>query len=356
MPNQENRSRAFEDIPPDDQLPREIPPRFHLNQLVILLMGLLMTVVVVNLLVLSFLGRYTTNFGYFLNYQKWHLLKGMNDPVQWLILGDSSANQGVIPTIVEEELGGRAVNLATNGDMIMINDLWMLDYYIKKFGPPENVLIVHVYDIWHRDFNPVLLGLMPLNWGFWKESSVTDNLVWNREIQRNIFLERYVPIYSLNNTLGSIIKDIFLNFKNPLRSNWTLEPNGYLPAFDPKPEIVVADARDHIQFASENEFDLSDINQESLAKVKQLADEYGINIYIALGPQYEGMAADQNFREYLDTVMEHLSQFDAQSESIHFISDVKAFPANQMQTADHLIDSGAREYTKWLVEHIMMLR
>jgi hypothetical protein len=87
---------TYKDIPPYDQLPREIPKHFHLRQLTVLLAGMLGMIVVVNLLAIGFLSQYTTNFGYFLNYQKWDLLKRMDKPVQWLILGDSSVNQGII--------------------------------------------------------------------------------------------------------------------------------------------------------------------------------------------------------------------------------------------------------------------
>jgi hypothetical protein len=169
-------------------------------------------------------------------------------------------------------------------------------------------------------------------------------------------LERYVPIYSQNNTLGEIIQGTFLGLRNPFQSDWQLEPDGYLPAFEPKPEVVIADANNHINFVSENNFNISDLNQRAMTQILRLVNEYGINVYIALGPQYEGLSADENFRDYLNSVKEQLSEFASQSESVDFISDVKTFPAEQMQNSDHLIDSSAREFTEWLVEQIKMIR
>jgi hypothetical protein len=356
QPNQPVRDLAFEDIPPNDQLPREILPNYHFNKLLIIFVGMFVVVAVINFLMIDFLGRYSTNFGYFLSYQKWQLLKEVDEPVDWLILGDSSVNQGVLPSIFEQEFGGRSLNLGTNGFMITLDDLWMMEYYMQRFGPPENVIIVHVYDVWHRDFNPVLLGQIPLAWGFWKEFGATETLVWNREIQRDIFLERYVPIYSQNTTLGEIIQDTFLSFRNPFQSDWQLETSGYFPAFEPMPEFVEVDASDHIEFVSENIFNLSDLNQRAMAKIKALADEYSINVYFALGPQYEGLNTNQNFQSYLNSVIEELSEFASLSDHVSFISEIKTFPADQMQNSDHLIDSGAREYTNWLVEQIKLLR
>ena len=354
-----NRARkrpAFEDSVPYEQLPRDIPHPFSLIKLSTLIVGMFLVVVIVNIMMIGFLGQYTTNFGYFLNYQKWQMLKNLDSQVEWLILGDSSVNQGIDPSIFKDELGERAINLGTIGNMITLDDLWMLEYYINKFGPPENIIIAHVFDVWYRDFNPVLLGQIPLSWGFWKEFSATQTLVWNREIQRDIFLERYVPIYSQTSTLGGIIQDTFLKLSNPFQSDWQLNPNGYFPAQQPAPDIVVADAQNKLVFVREKPFKLSDLNQRALSEIQRLAEEHGIKVYLVLGPQYEGLRGEQDFREYLDSVREQLNSYASQSEFVNFISEIKTFPANQMQNFDHLIDSGAREYTNWLIEHIKQLR
>jgi hypothetical protein len=58
--------------------------------------------------------------------------KTVDEPVDWLILGDSSVNQGVIPSIFEDEFGERAINLGTNGIMITLDDLWMIEYLHAK--------------------------------------------------------------------------------------------------------------------------------------------------------------------------------------------------------------------------------
>jgi len=75
-----------------------------------------------------------------------------------------------------------------------------------------------------------------------------------------------------------------------------------------------------------------------------------------MGPQYEGLNADPNFQRYLNSVMDELSEFSHASDRIQFISEVKTFPADQMQNTDHLIDSSAREYTNWLIDQIQSLR
>jgi hypothetical protein len=92
----------------------------------------------------------------------------------------------------------------------------MLEYYIDHFGPPQNVLIAHVYDVWGRSFSPGYLGELPLAWGSWKELSYAAD--WAKEVkaQREIFLTRYFPLYSQNRTLAGILRDSFTRLRNPL--------------------------------------------------------------------------------------------------------------------------------------------
>ncbi|MBZ0305522.1 MAG: hypothetical protein K8I82_05590, partial [Anaerolineae bacterium] len=83
-------------------------------------------------------------------YQKWGLIQDLDAPVDWLIVGDSSANHGVIPAIITQELGGEALNVATFGDWLFVDDAWMIETHIRQVGAPKNIIIVHVPDMYHR--------------------------------------------------------------------------------------------------------------------------------------------------------------------------------------------------------------
>ena len=65
------------------------------------LAGSLVMLVCINLGMIWYLGNYTSNYGYWTIHQKWQLLEHLDQPVDWLILGDSSCNQGVMPADFE---------------------------------------------------------------------------------------------------------------------------------------------------------------------------------------------------------------------------------------------------------------
>ena len=57
--------------------------------------------------------------------------------------------------------GESAINLATIGDATVVNDAWMLETYLERFGRPNKVVIVHAYDIWHRELKQNVVVQIP---------------------------------------------------------------------------------------------------------------------------------------------------------------------------------------------------
>ncbi len=352
MPSQE--SPAIVDKVPYKALPREVLARVGLHGLLRDLLATLALLVVLNFAARWYLSEYTTNYGYWMIYQKWKLLTRLDAPVDWLILGDSSCNQGVIPALFESELGETGLNLCTIGNMTALEDLWMLEEYIQRFGPPENVLIVHVYDMWWRDFDPALLARIPLPWGYWQDFSLSEQVVGGVP-RGTLFLQSYVPLYSQNATVGDILRKTLLLQANPFASPWQLDQAGFLPAYESRQESVELDTKRHIEFVSQNASSFSEINRAALERIFALADRHGFQVYLAMSPVYEGLYADEAYQAYLGDVQAQLASFAAQSQYVHFIPAVKTFPAGQMQNADHLVLSGAQEYTRWLIGEINWL-
>jgi hypothetical protein len=97
-------------------------------------------------------------------------------------------------------------------------------------------------------------------------------------------------------------------------------------------------------------------NQLALESIRQLAQEHGIDVYFASAPVYEGLYNQAAFQEHLAGVQAMLHGYTADSPCLHQVSEVKTFPAEVMQTVDHLTDPAAREYTRWLVEQILKIR
>ena len=108
------------------------------------------------------LEAFPQNRGYELIKAKWNLLIGLKRPVDVLVVGDSSCYLGIDPEVIESDVGGTALNLCTIGDMTAVGDYWMLDHYVRRFGPPRTVIIGHVHDIWHRSMSPILVEQVPV--------------------------------------------------------------------------------------------------------------------------------------------------------------------------------------------------
>jgi hypothetical protein len=319
------------------------------------LIGSLVILVAINFGMMWYLGNYTSNYGFWTIHQKWWLLEYLDEPVDWLILGDSSCNQGVMPSIFENELGETAVNLCTIGNLGTVNDLWMLEEYIDRFGPPRHVLIVHVYDIWHRPLDPVLFGQVPRPWGFWNEHTFGSALFEDEAVREEAFLERFVPLYSQTRAITSILRMSLMLQHNPFKPGWHLEADGFLAATESHTDVVVNGALEHIQFVTENIFTISPTNDMAMQEIGVIADNYGFEVYLVNSPVYQGLYNNPAYQNYLNGLQQKLSEFDRDSAYVFHIPAVRTFPAELMQNPDHLILPGAEQYTHWLIEQIALL-
>ena len=155
-------------------MPEEIIPVSTRRKNIRLLVAVVLALLFVNFAV-YFTGAFTKlDSGVFLIRSKWNLLRDIDSPVEWLILGDSSANQGVIPDKFRSEYGGRVVNLGTVANALLIEDVWMLQDYIESHGAPKNVIVVHVYDMWVREADTSVFAHVP--WDYMGDIDLLQSL------------------------------------------------------------------------------------------------------------------------------------------------------------------------------------
>ncbi|AOY84337.1 hypothetical protein BJP36_34850 [Moorena producens JHB] len=337
----------------NQQLPEEIIGSANRRGVLLSLLGTLILVILCNFAAKWYLNDHRPNRGYWLVKEKWEMLLGLKQPVDWLILGDSSCNQGVVPSILNERLDVTSINLCTIGNMLSLNDAWMLEKYIQQSGAPKNVLIVHVYDVWHRGINFPLLARVPLSWGYWQE--LEPPLKIRLRGPGILFIERYFPLYSENKSLSLWFRFPLDTFKE-VRS-YNIEEDGFMVWEKPNPSYVEAQKESHINFARNNQFNLSPYNRQALERIVALAEEYGFNVYLANSPMYEGLYEHEDFQAYFNQLQETLGAYAAKSERVHYIfREPMTFPKEQMENADHLIYSAAKVYTNELVSEILSLQ
>ncbi len=313
-------------------------------------LGTLIVVLLVNLVALLYLDRHTANLGYWLVEKKWEILQNLQGPVDWLVLGDSSGNQGIVPAEMTRALGGEAVNLCTIGGVSAIEDTWLLETYLERFPPPRGVLIIHSYDTWCRESEPVFLAHIPLTWGFWNR--LTPPLALNAAATRDVFLARYVPLYAESETLSYLIGQGLLSPRKLFRERYHVQPDGYQRFERARPAEVRRDADNHLIFVSGATFALSAENAAALDHLAALAAQHDLDVFLASGPLYEDLFENEAFRRYHGQVGDSLQRAASQHLGLHYLPAVYTFDAGRMASADHVVDAAARTYTRAVAAEI----
>jgi len=135
---------------------------------------------------------------------KWEMLYNLKAPVDWLILGDSTGNAGVVPSMLNEAFNIRAVNLCTVSAVSILHNVWMLETYINKYGPPKNVMLVQYYELWSSNSSVVDTLKVPVSWLEWFRLKPRPNLSSVHFF--TTFLMKEVPIYAYSKTVGDTLR------------------------------------------------------------------------------------------------------------------------------------------------------
>jgi len=279
--------------------------------------------------------------------EKWKLLDSVDEPTDWLVLGDSSADQGVDPDLLASELGGTALNLATVGNVLAVNDVWMLDKYIEQRGAPKNVVIIHVYDMWRRDAETSAFAHIPTAPELWWSNQPSLSLSYTETAELLAF--KYLPTFQAKSLIKKLLDDPG-KLNTPPR---TIQPNGFSPVIEAKPDRVEADFKVHQGFYSQNRFEIYQINIAALDRLVELAEEHDFNVYISNSPIYDGLRSDPEFNIYFRGVSALLNSLSERSQNIHYVlCDTPGFSKELMTNIDHLTVEGSASFTEQLVEDI----
>lgn len=338
----------------------ETPRRGHLW---LTILGALLVVMLVNAAAGWYLGRSTSNLGYWLIQEKWRRLLDLDEDLDWLVLGDSSANQGVVSAVLEERLGGRALNLATIGDIGILDDAWMLQTYLQTHPAPRGVIVVHAYDIWEREPIVSLRGLIPLSPEALNELRPAVEL----DAQSNVdsLLTRYFPLYSRSTSLKSLVFKILRSPARLLKALGgapagaepdaapILDAGGYMAVLAPDPATVAIDYANHAGFVRSSSFRFSARNQQALEAMIALSEEVGFDLWLVNSPLYSGLAGDPNFQAYFDDLQQGINQLGAGRSSVFNLGLLGVYPESGMVSVDHAAHASALDFSARLAEAIL---
>ena len=325
------------------RLPNEDAPDASRNKNLRLLIAVVITLTIANFTV--YLSGAFTNLdsGTFLIRSKWDILRDLDTPVEWLILGDSSANQGVVPAQFQTEYGGRSVNLGTVGNVLLIDDVWMFQNYINKHGAPSHVVIVHVYDMWAREASTSVFAHTP--WDYMGDVGMFPTLKEKFELA----WFRYVPLYQSSTQVFRALAAPTQMFSPPI----AMANDGFTTASSPNPSAVKKDIESHSTGLLTDEFALSPTNDKAIDMLIQLADEHQIEVFIANSPLHEDLAELESFELYFRNIASLMSDIDDRSPNIHYVlQDTPTFDSTMMENVDHITFEGATVFTSKLITDI----
>ncbi len=341
---------------PPQILPHEVVRPARWREVLVTIAGAIALIMGANSAADWFLNYLTVNRGYFLVSRKWDILSDLDRPADWLILGDSSCNQGVIPERLSTKLGGTAVNLCTFGPLLTLDDVWLLDEHIRQLGPPKHVVIVHVYDIWQREIGEdTIAHIAQIPRSPAEIATFDPPLDLNQEDQIKLFLHRHLPLYSSNETLSDWIQEPIESFHES--REFTVSQTGFMPIEQAAPLYVRRDVHNHLESVREETFAVSDINRAAMQRLQKLAEQYEFDVFLANSPIYEGLYQEPDFQRYFRRVQRQLIAFDRESDRLHYIlRDPVTFRADQMRNTDHVITSAADIYSDRLAEAIQKVQ
>jgi hypothetical protein len=322
---------------------RESIPPTTTRDVAILVAGTVGLLLLLNALIPSIEVR--ANRGYWLLERKWAMLSDLSRPVDTLVLGDSSGNQAAMPAVLAKHLGGRAINLCTFGDMTAAGDAWMLEEYLRRFGPPRHVVSIHVHDVWERSLNLTNLAQIPRPWGFWDQHQ--PRVASSLDERWSVAVRRYVPLYARTWSLIQLMHSPV----RILRSDFRLEPDGFMPVT--VQSDLTAQTQGYLKHVRTQRFFLSDINRHALQRMIQLSNQHGFPLYLANGPLYRPLYDDPDFRRYLDEMNRELAALAATGRQVYpVLAKPMLFEANHLESVDHTNTAGAPIYTAGLAQAI----
>ncbi len=301
-----------------------------------------------SLLSSQLLKAFSTNGGYRLVRTKWDILNNLESPVDLLILGDSSGNQGIDTDLIQQKTGKSAINLATIGNMLALNDYWLLAEYIKKFGQaPSCVVSIHVYDSWHKHANPAAIAQIPLS-GVKMIPQLSDADL-GFKFQMKHLLAKYIPSWSENTSLARLLMRPWKIHQQSI----PLSASGFQPWPKANPENVLNDIETHKKFVQKNTFKPSKENTYALRKMGELSKTEDFSLSIINSPMAKGLYRDEGLKHYLSGVNTFVAEIAADYPNMyHFFKTPETFNASVMQNADHLTTEAAKVYTLRLLENL----
>ncbi len=331
-------------------LPAEKPIASSWREVAIEIALAVALVVAFNVVVDRYLDLHPANRAKAVVALKWQLALHPPPAPSWVVLGDSSANQGVDTRLLADHYGKPALNLATVGDFQLVGDAWILQTLFESGARPQRILVVHVHDVWARSLEQLLHVVTrlrppvdvarldpPLAWQWGQRFE----LAWNHH-----FVNRF-PFYTQNESLYWLLMNPRKMVAPP---RVPLDASGFEIEPEASPASVSEDANELRMAARGGGFTVAPHQRAALETIARLAAEHGATVYLAAGPLADELANDADLQKVLAGVAAFLEAFAQDHPNVQVLSPLPFWlPADLMQSADHATEEGARRFTSMLI-------
>ncbi|MFC1924910.1 hypothetical protein ACFLXA_06070 [Chloroflexota bacterium] len=272
-------------------------------------------------------------------------VKSLDEPVNTIIIGNSTAGNNIFTGPVSDELGGATIKLSFSSHGSLLSYSWVLNYYFSKFSELDNVIFcVHCYG-YEEEHDIEFMTAVPLPWGYWYKFNSPP--AWKDGEKVDLFISKYIPLYSSSDILAYRLlhpSELFAPQRKRVpdkkytggntapsidwSSIWRVRPPSNFGVFTPTADSTT-----------------------SLNNICELADKYDFQLYIVMQPEWDEGYSDPERQAKIEGQKKYLGQFT--SDNVHIaLSNPVIFKAEEMQNWNHLRPDAAAYFTEALLADI----
>jgi len=280
-----------------------------------------------------------------------------------LILGDSSAGAAINANMLQARTGLACFNFSLVGDALIVGDYFIFKDYLLANGDPKYIILMNVYDIWHRDIvNEALLS------NFWSDIMknflnivvLSDNYkLASTNIANAIsqLLPSQIYRFEIKRSLESMPN---INLSRRKKETYALEQKllkdrGSAILLESDEGSVRKDSSEHEKFVDSNKFKVSKINQHYLDRLLREANLRKIKVFISFPPIFNEFYNNKERGQYLSLYKTFIKSLPRLYDNVVLLTDdFYVVPSQSLSlTIDHLNKDGSLVFTKMIAEKIL---
>jgi len=225
-------------------------------------------------------------------------------------------------------------------------DGWMLSAYIKRFGPPRNVVLLRSLGAYAIKYNLEFMRAIPFSWDYWDHLGLAP--VWNGEAITKLFLTKYGVIYSD----ADILRDRLIKPESFPSNPLPVTPNNYYTkgiTWGDQQPLTEEQVRAYT-------FAPCDDGTKALRFMSDLARRYHFQFYFILPPEYDVAWANGWQTKTVTDLLVYWSQF-VDPTYVHITRTTPVtFQRDQIQDLVHLRPGGDHIMTETNVSSIVAIQ